>query len=975
MIDPADSKAPTQGAESRSLERLFAEGAPVLTFEHRHFVLDDSKSVWLLSAGGVDLFHARPTQDGDLVERRHLLSAGAGQVLFGMEAAAHGIALVAVPWAGTALRKLSTARLFALGVEDRDARNALAAAIDAWLRLLAEGLTGELRPRTFRELQAAGSVELSAGECVRVEREPLWVFHDEGTSRLFGDADLPEIRPGAVFPLAARSWLEARGASRVFALSTPAYLQRDPSAGALAPFHRTVLERLRVSRRREAEAEGERLRAKRKRDEESVSAALAHLSAILVEGPSRGPAAAEVRDPPLHVATRLVCEALGVAIGPASLARRDESQAPVERIAHASGLRVRQVTLPADHWKRDLGPLIAFRSSDGAPVALVPDAPTRYTLHDVTAGTTERLSEATAQTLAPYAFTLYRRLPERALAAVDLLSFGLASARRDLSMALGMGVVTGLLGMVPPVMTGVLFDAIIPRAQKHQLFHVALGLFAAALATTLCDVAGRFAVLRIQGRMGASIQAAVWDRLLDLPAGFFRSYTSGDLASRALGVDQILKSLSASTVGALMTSVFGIFNAVLLFYYDAVLALLGVGLVLVSVAVTAASGVYQVQLQRAIASVQGKLSGMVFEIFSGIAKLRVSGAEGRAFSRWALEIGEQRRLWLLARAPLVVFHALYPLLSSMTLYAVLVGRPGNSLSAGTFIAFTAAFNGFLNSTLGACRSVLAVLSVRPTYERLLPLLANVPEVSRARAEPGVLTGEIELAHVSFQYRADSPLVLDDVSLRIKPGEFVAVVGASGSGKSTLLRLLLGFEKPSQGALYYNGQDLSGLDLRKVRRQIGVVLQNSRLLPGDILTNIIGSSNLTKDAALEAARMAGFDRDLEQMPMGLHTVVSEGTLSGGQRQRLMIARAVVRKPRILFFDEATSALDNRTQAVVSQSIEKLEATRVVIAHRLSTILHADRIVVLDGGRVVQSGTYEALLRQEGLFAELARRQIS
>ncbi len=265
----------------------------------------------------------------------------------------------------------------------------------------------------------------------------------------------------------------------------------------------------------------------------------------------------------------------------------------------------------------------------------------------------------------------------------------------------------------------------------------------------------------------------------------------------------------------------------------------------------------------------------------------------------------------------------------------------------------------------------------PVYERLEPILETVPEVDESKSEPGELAGEIEFSHVSFRYQEDGPLILDGVSFRAGPGEFIALVGPSGAGKSTCLRLILGFEKPTVGSIYFDGQDLSGLAVQSVRRQIGVVLQSGRPMAGSIFSNIMGSANLGVDAAWEAARMAGLEEDIKAMPMGMHTVISEGaeTFSGGQKQRILIARAIVHRPRIILFDEATSALDNRTQEIVSRSLEGLKATRIVIAHRLSTIQNADRIYVIDDGRVVEEGTYGDLLRNNGPFAHLAERQIA
>jgi ABC-type bacteriocin/lantibiotic exporter with double-glycine peptidase domain len=377
-----------------------------------------------------------------------------------------------------------------------------------------------------------------------------------------------------------------------------------------------------------------------------------------------------------------------------------------------------------------------------------------------------------------------------------------------------------------------------------------------------------------------------------------------------------------------------------------------------------------------------QISGLVLELVNGAPKFRVSGVEDRAFARWAAAFSTQKRTAADARRVsniLSVFHASFPVIATALLFygmAVLSQRQADSMTTGQFLAFYAAFGQFLGAVLGISAAALTVLQAVPLYESAQPILTALPEAAGGRGDPGDLRGGIELAHVAFRYSSETPLVLRDVSVSIRPGEFVAIVGPSGSGKSTLLRLLLGFETPESGSVYFDGKDLAGLDLEAVRRQMGVVLQHGKLMIGDIFTNIIGSAPLTLDDAWRAAEMAGLDRDIKAMPMGMHTMIAEGGggLSGGQRQRLMIARAIVGSPRILLFDEATSALDNRTQAIVSRALESLKATRIVIAHRLSTVMHADRILVVEKGVLVQSGTYDELIRQEGPFAELARRQL-
>jgi ABC-type bacteriocin/lantibiotic exporter with double-glycine peptidase domain len=322
----------------------------------------------------------------------------------------------------------------------------------------------------------------------------------------------------------------------------------------------------------------------------------------------------------------------------------------------------------------------------------------------------------------------------------------------------------------------------------------------------------------------------------------------------------------------------------------------------------------------------------------------------------------------------------FPLFCAAVLYSYesyLSARPGETpLPTGQFLAFMATFTQFLIAMLYFSTALTSVFGIVPLYERAAPILHEMPEVVAAKSDPGPLSGAIEVNQIHFGYSSDGPLALQDVCLSVRPGQFVAIVGPSGSGKSTLLRLLLGFERPHGGSIYYNGKDLTALNLQKVRQQMGVVLQDGVLMRGPLYLNIIGSLPLTIDDAWRAARMAAVDLDIKEMPMGMHTVVSEGGrgFSGGQRQRIMIARAIARNPRFLFFDEATSALDNETQAVVNSSLECLQTTRVVVAHRLTTIRRADCIYVLDKGRVVQQGTFEELIAQEGLFREMARRQM-
>jgi ABC-type bacteriocin/lantibiotic exporter with double-glycine peptidase domain len=322
-----------------------------------------------------------------------------------------------------------------------------------------------------------------------------------------------------------------------------------------------------------------------------------------------------------------------------------------------------------------------------------------------------------------------------------------------------------------------------------------------------------------------------------------------------------------------------------------------------------------------------------------------------------------------------IFDAIWPAASTLAIIAYIFVVRHGVFSAATFIAASAAFGQFLSSLLGLGDALVQVIRIIPIYERARPLLREKPEILEAHGDPGTLSGAIELRNLSFRYENAPAVTLDRIDLRIEQGSFVAIVGPSGSGKSTLFRLLLGFEKPNHGSVLYSGHDLASVDLSAVRRQIGSVLQSTGALQGSIFENIAGARYITHDQAWDAARRVGIADDIAQLPMQLETYLGSdgGGLSTGQRQRIAIARAIVTAPRILLFDEATSALDNETQGIVMKTLEQIAATRVVIAHRLSTIQNADRIVVLEGGRIVQDGTYADLVAASGPFAELARRQ--
>ena len=932
------------------LSGLEAGGAPALRVE----------------AGHVDVFAVRLEGGRPAGRRRHVCRRAPGEAAFAVPSGGP-VGLLAVPSVGASTRPLDPAL-----------EGDLPALVEGWVAAVGKGVFGGTPPKESVRPEPGHAYDLEADAALRMRAGVVWVRLEDGAAALAGRPGLA-VPEGVDVPVGARPWLATTAPSRLEALATG-----DLAAGALAAgleaFHRLALAALAADEGRSVEAEG----ARAARRAEGARAALAegagHLAAILSPD-VRAPDAAA--GDALLAAARRVGRELGVAVeAPADDAKR-RGRDRIGEIARASRLRIRKVVLAGEWWREESGPLVgmAMPGAEGRPPRPVAIVRRRGRTVLVEGGRETVVTEAVAAQIHPVAFSLYRPFPDRALSAFDVARFGLEGGGRDLTVVVAVGLAVGLLGLLTPYVMGELFQTAIPEADRGLLVQLVAALVASALGSAAFHATRGFAMLRLESRMDVTVQAAVWDRLLKLPTGFFRRFTAGELASRAGAISAIRQLLSGATVTSILGAVFSVFYVGLMFYYSATLTWWALGVTAVALAATLAAAWLQLRHQREVSEVQSRLQGRVLQFLTGLTKLRVAGAEAKAFAHWARDFGRQRALQVRARRSadgLATFNAAFPVLSSLVLFAVMVsGEEGPLLPVGAFVAFHAAFAAFTAAVLSLSSAFTSVLLAVPLYEQAEPILGALPEVDATKADPGELAGRIGVEHVTFRYAPDGPPTLQDVTVRAEPGEFVALVGPSGSGKSTVLRLLLGFETPEAGAVLYDDKDLAEVDVAAVRRQLGVVLQSGGLMQGDVFRNIVGSSGATHDDAWEAARMAGLDRDLRAMPMGMHTVVSEGgsTLSGGQRQRLLIARAVVGRPRLLFFDEATSALDNHTQATVSRSLEALEATRVVVAHRLSTIQNADRIYVLERGRVVQEGTYDELLARPGLFAELAARQLA
>jgi len=808
-------------------------------------------------------------------------------------------------------------------------------------------------------------------------RSIAWTRIEAGTAQFLG-LD-PAFAPGdPPLPLVAGLWIAA-GASGCKVLPDAAVPDASVLWPAIERLHFAIVSIIAMGVAQAVAREQERLSQRSELSDAQTRDALGRLAETVVGKSVLAHVDLQQGDPLLS-SCRLAAASFGAAIQGSGRSNTGHAFRDILEIARAARLRVRKVQLREGWWKLDVGPLVAWYGKERHPVALVRDRGRGYTMIDSARGTRLAVTRSLAAELAVEAAAFYPALPSRPLRYRDLLSMSVVGIAGTVFRILFLILIIGLLSMVAPLITNFLVNSVIPRTEIDQLIVCALALMVTAVATSTLQVSQGMVMLRLEGLMDFKLQGAVIDRLLRLPAGLFRNYTTGDLVDRSLGIDAIRRILTGRALRGFMSALFCIFSAGLMFYYDLKLGLIALLLTILRALVIIGTSALRVYYENRHFNLQGKIGGLVLQMIAGVGKLRVANATSRALALWSRQFAVQKGYFVVSQRvsnALGVFETTYPTLATLVIFGVAAYTDSQLLlDLGAFLGFNTAFGQTMGSIGAWASSISESLVAIPHLSRLKPLLSSTVEIADDLRPPGDLSGEIELSSVTFRYTEGGAPVLDDVSLKIAPGEYVALVGPSGSGKSSLLRLMLGFEQPESGAVFYDGKALNTLDTSAVRRQLGVVLQDTKLATGSLYENICGGVDLPLEVAWEAARLAALDADIKQMPMGMHTMVAEGinTLSGGQRQRVMIARALARMPRILLFDEATSALDNQTQATVSASLERIAITRVVIAHRLSTIRNADRIVMMMAGRIVQTGTYQELVAQSGPFADFARRQL-
>ncbi|MCC5872063.1 MAG: NHLP bacteriocin export ABC transporter permease/ATPase subunit [Gammaproteobacteria bacterium] len=955
-------------------------GTPEEAIPHRQrdVWLEEPDALWIID-GAADLYVV-PMEAGGRDGRPRFLVEINGGVALGQPADA-AARLILRPRPATKLTRAARALAPAGGETDEEAAVGMGGLVEDWLAAVASGLTDRERHRDEDPaMPAAGEVTLEPGHRFSVAgKAPAFLLSIEGELSYGGGAAGRSV----LIALPGRS-IEAPAGARVEVVSAATLLTRQDWFELLQAGQGALLDLMAAGIGRLDAEERERLRRQRAYVADEFAGAVRKFSGLLDAQPKTALEAVD-EEHLLFETMTVVLAAVGVeARMPAIPPGGEASSVTLGAIAKRSRVRMRPVTLRSGWHHRDNGPLLGRWGDERRPVALLRASARGYRMHDLAAGEVTLVTDAVAESVAASAMCPQPSLPDTPLKLVDVLTFGLGQVRRDLVTAVVASIGVGVLGLALPLANMYLFDDVIPASNRGRMLEVGAALAILAVAIAVMAYVRDVALLRVHGRLGAGFAGAVWDRLLRLPQQFFVDYAAGDIASRVKALQTIRDVLATELVVAATGVLIALFSLALMFYFAPLVAaaVLALFAVLIGISVWLGRASYQAILQGEAMS--GNIFGLVLELVTSIQKLRLAGAEDRAFARWGFLYANLRdrllRSTRLKNRHQVVIAG-YSVLSLTLVFAVmlaaLAGTGVEGLTTGEFLAFLAAFLTFQAVSVQVSRAVVSGYGLIPLYTRAKPILEAEPEPAAEGDPPGRLTGAVELGSVGFAYGPDLPPVIHHLSLSIRPGEFLAIVGPSGSGKSTLLKLLLGFVSPTAGSIFYDDQNLDDLDVEEVRRQIGVVLQSDRLTPGSLYEMICGATSASLDDVWKAARLAGVASDIEAMPMGMHTVITEGssTLSGGQVQRLLIARALVAEPCLLFFDEATSALDNRTQAEVQRSLESMAVTRVVIAHRLTTVRNADRIVVLEAGRIVEIGDFDELMEADGAFARLARRQLT
>ena len=948
--------------------------------------LDDPDSAWFIDRGAVNLFLVE-TRDGvEQAAPQHLMRRPSGRLLPGVAPDRRDndddttLSLIAKGSPGTLLKRLPASLLSEIHPAE------LAEQIDTWLTAMTDTLSrfADRLPRPTA-LAEPGLTQTLAPCTLSVRRGVAWVSEPPSGASLFMDmVDQAELAKAsapreAAIPLTRTAWLTLFDEATLSSKSTETLAEQGRLLPALASFHSVAFGMERLNRRLAVvdDANLERARTTSRRTaEKAARQRLFNIYDLPIDDDAR------VEDTALADALGVIGRHQGIDFRIPVRSGPSDSPVGLVDVLDASGVRARRVRFRPEGawWRGDSTALLAFRAEDGRPVALLPGMFGRYREVDPVSKRSFRMTADRAGALQKEAWMFYRPLPSGSAKPADLLRMALRGSAADMARLLIAGLPGGLIRLLPALALGFVANHIVAGGDAGTLYAVAVTLAGIGLLGALLHLLQSTAMMRLEGSSASRVEAAFWDRLMRLPPSVLRRRPAGDLAMSGMTFQNLRDGIREVVADGLLSIVFLLPVFGLIFLYDATLGVIALVFSLASLLVNLALGLSRIPPYGRMISAARRVAGRLFQIVGGIAKLRVDSAEGSAFAIWARDYRDQKRAEIEVGAlegHSRAFGSALPFLAGGVLLFAVAAEDRN-LPVGDFLVVYTVFIAFQSAIARLGESFGTVAAMLPAFDQMRPLLAPVPETEVEGEPVEFLGGDILFDHVSLRYDPDGPLVLDDVSIHAGPGEFVAIAGESGAGKSTLFRLALGIDRPSAGAVYYDGRDLRHLNLKQLRRKIGAVPQSVGLHPQDLWDNLVSHHlEVSAEDVWSAVRLAEIEKQIKGMPMGMMTMVgtSGAVLSGGESQRVAIARSVIGAPRIMLFDEATNWLDNECQAKVMQNLAGLTSTRVVIAHRLSTLEQADRIYVLQDGKVVQSGSFKELMEVEGVFRDLVKRQIA